>query len=59
MKTYFWVLSLLSFYIPNIYSQEYFEGEIQYKINYESLDPNVSSNYYNKEYGNLIGYYEN
>ncbi len=57
MKTYFWVLSLLSFYIPNIYSQEYFEGEIQYKINYESLDPNVSSNYYNKEYGDSITCY--
>ncbi|MGX1929611.1 hypothetical protein [Flagellimonas sp. 2504JD4-2] len=38
-------------YINSGYSQDYFEGEIQYKIEYEALNQNISTEYLEKEIG--------
>jgi hypothetical protein len=37
--------------ISNVYGQDYFEGEINYKIEYETLNPNIPASYLETELG--------
>lgn len=42
---------ILLLLVSNIYGQEYFEGEINYKIKYEPINPNIPTNYLETELG--------
>ncbi|WP_299255455.1 hypothetical protein [uncultured Aquimarina sp.] len=42
---------LFLLFISNIYGQEYFEGQIEYKIEYEPINPNIPKGYLSTELG--------
>jgi hypothetical protein len=42
---------LLLLLISNVYGQEYFEGELNYKIEYQPLNPNIPKEYLETELG--------
>lgn len=48
MKT---ITVLLLLFVSISYGQDYFEGQIEYKIEYETLNPNISKDYLSREFG--------
>jgi len=48
---------LLLFFISNAYGQEYFEGEIHYKISYEPMNQKIPIAYLEKEMGSSFTAY--
>lgn len=48
---------LLLLIVSNIYGQEYFEGELNYKIEYQAINPNISTEYLAKELGDSFTAY--
>lgn len=50
-------LFFLFIFISNIYGQDYFEGELKYKIEYKSLSPSISTNFLETEFGNSFSAY--
>ncbi|MEW7289641.1 hypothetical protein [Aquimarina sp. 2304DJ70-9] len=49
--------ALVLLFISNIFGQEYFEGELQYKIEYEPLNKNIPVSYLEKEMGKSFSAY--
>ncbi|PIA79449.1 hypothetical protein BFR04_00960 [Gaetbulibacter sp. 4G1] len=58
MKKYFLTTKLILLLIAsNIYGQEYFEGQLNYKIEYQPLNANIPAEYLAKEFGDSFTAY--
>jgi len=56
-KSIFIIIFLFLIFNSKVFGQEYFEGELKYKIEYEPLHPNISKNMLETEFGNSFSAY--